>query len=176
MTEGLSTTTIDTHHDHEECSKSDRGLGPVILAFAASAMAAVGGGLLTRPHLVPWYASLVKPWYTPPNWAFPVAWNTLYILMAFAVLSYWQHPEKKPAVIWLYFLQLVLNLVWSYAFFTLHSPLAGLICLSLMWLLMVPVFKGFWTTHRFSGWLFLPYCLWITYAWALNAGLYWLNR
>ncbi|MDH4379132.1 MAG: tryptophan-rich sensory protein [Vampirovibrionales bacterium] len=162
-------------HTHDDC-KSDKGLGPVMLAFASSALAAVLGGLITRPHLAPWYASLNKPWFTPPNWAFPVAWNTLYILMAFAVLSYWQHPEKKLSVIRLYFLQLVLNLVWSYAFFASHNPLAGLVCLTVMWLLMLPVLKGFWTTHRFAGLLFLPYCLWISYALALNAGLYWLNH
>ena len=31
-----------------------------------------------------WYESLAKPSWTPPNWAFPLAWTTIYLLVSFA--------------------------------------------------------------------------------------------
>ena len=31
-----------------------------------------------------WYETLRKPNWTPPNWVFPVAWTSIYILISFA--------------------------------------------------------------------------------------------
>ncbi|MFP4571151.1 TspO/MBR family protein, partial [Rhodosalinus sp.] len=50
----------------------------VIFAILLAACFGAGstGGLFPPG---PWYRTLNKPVWTPPDWLFPVAWTTLYI-------------------------------------------------------------------------------------------------
>lgn len=43
------------------------------------------GGIPTFPAITGWYATLQKPWFTPPDWVFAPAWKTLYFLMELAL-------------------------------------------------------------------------------------------
>lgn len=75
----------------------------------------------------------------------------------------------------LFGLQLVLNGAWSFAFFGAQSPGLGLLVIVFLWGALA------WTTERFfrvravAGWLLVPYLAWVTYALALNLGIWWLN-
>ena len=51
-----------------------------ILMVACGAAGATGA--VFQPG--PWYQSLAKPAWTPPNWVFPVAWTTIYLCISFA--------------------------------------------------------------------------------------------
>ena len=86
------------------------------------------GGALTRPNL-DWYATLAKPSFAPPNSIFPVVWPILYALMAISAWLAWRAPgkeeDRKLAMIW-FFIQLAIGVLWSVAFFVMHSPAAGL--------------------------------------------------
>ncbi|WP_209280828.1 tryptophan-rich sensory protein, partial [Pseudomonas viridiflava] len=44
--------------------------------FLLACSAAAATGIIFKPGA--WYESLQKPAFTPPNWAFPVAWTTIY--------------------------------------------------------------------------------------------------
>src|SRR3954468_15702959 len=46
------------------------------VSFGPVALAGALGTLATTPNIPIWYAGLTKPGFTPPNWAFPVAWTT----------------------------------------------------------------------------------------------------
>ncbi len=50
--------------------------------FLLACAAAATTGVMFKPG--PWYESLTKPSFTPPNWAFPVAWTIIYLLLAWA--------------------------------------------------------------------------------------------
>ena len=50
----------------------------IIITFAASAI----GGFSTRISKEPWYSSINKPSFNPPDWIFAPVWTTLYIFMA----------------------------------------------------------------------------------------------
>ena len=54
--------------------------------IAATPVALTGalGNLATIPNIPIWYASLIRPPLTPPNWLFGPVWTLLYLLMAIA--------------------------------------------------------------------------------------------
>ena len=87
---------------------------------------------LTPPslsQLKTWYPSLRKPWWTPPNWAFPVAWTALYVAMGAASWLVWRDGgvAEHPLPLALYAAQLALNWAWSPLFFSAHRLGAALL-------------------------------------------------
>ena len=56
------------------------------LALFATYLVACGAAATTGAMFSPgpWYDALKMPDWTPPNWLFPVAWMTLYLLMSAA--------------------------------------------------------------------------------------------
>ena len=152
------------------------GLGVALaVCFAASLL----GSVLTTPNLG-WYATIEKPGFTPPNSVFPVVWTILFALMAVSAWLVWRAPaeegDKKTALTW-FGIQLVLNVAWSFAFFAMHSPIAGLAVI--LWLLVAIVLTMvfFDRVSRVAAFLLVPYLLWVGFAaglnfalWALNAG------
>ena len=80
-------------------------------------------------QLKTWYPSLRKPSWTPPNWAFPLAWTTLYAAMGAASWLVWRDGgiAEHPLPLALYAAQLLLNWAWSPLFFTAHRLGAALL-------------------------------------------------
>ena len=136
----------------------------------------LGGGLLIGLINMPgeWYDSLVKPWFTPPNWLFGPAWTILYVLIGTAGARTFEQSRTSPAMIaWI--AQLVLNFAWSPAFFGLQLPALGLAIIIVL-LLSILAFIGLsWRRDLISSALFIPYGLWVGYATALNAAIVSMN-
>jgi tryptophan-rich sensory protein len=84
------------------------------------------------------------------------------------------HPSKKTAL-WVFGIQLVLNGIWSPAFFGLESPILGLVVIVPLWILIVVCIKVFFPIHKTASYLMVPYLLWVSFATALNAGIWYLN-
>jgi len=108
--------------------------GFVVLVTAAAAL----GSLATVPELRPWYDSLRKPAWTPPNWVFGPAWSTLYMLMAVSAWRVWRRADAsdraRGAALAFWGLQLALNVAWSWLFFGLHRPTLAFVELVALWL------------------------------------------
>jgi len=61
----------------------------VILVYAVG----LPGGIFTDTG--PWFQSLHKPSFTPPNWVIPIAWNVLFLLIGLAGgLMYFQEGRR----------------------------------------------------------------------------------
>jgi len=149
-----------------------------VLAAGPVVGAALLGSLATTPNIAPWYDALAKPPLTPPNWAFGPAWTTLYILMAYALYRILRLEPGVPgrrAAIFVFFLQLVLNAAWSFAFFAARSPSLGLIVILPMEALLIATIVLFWRIDRVAGLLLAPTALWVAFASYLNAGIFVLN-
>jgi tryptophan-rich sensory protein len=132
------------------------------------------GGWSTIPNIPTWYAGLAKPAWTPPNWVFPVVWNTLYGLIAVSLWLLWDRtPEsdRRSRALKLFVAQLVLNALWSPVFFALHYVWAGLLIILAMVVLVVLTIRESWPIHRGAALLLVPYLMWISYASTLNAGI-----
>ncbi len=143
----------------------------VLLAAVASAGAA---GSLFLPGT--WYRTLRKPGWTPPDWLFPIAWTVLYTLMAIAawLVTASGSPLALCALaLWCW--QLVLNAVWSPAFFGLHRLGAALVVILVFWVALAATVAAFFQVAAVAGWLLLPYLAWVSYAAALNFALWRMN-
>jgi tryptophan-rich sensory protein len=139
--------------------------------------ALVAGGLLTRPNL-DWYATLQKPGFEPPNRVFTIVWPILYAVMAVSAWTAWRAPGKEEdrrlAFIW-FFMQLAIGVLWSYAFFWLHSPGLGLVVIMAFLIAMVITIVFFDPLSRAAAALLIPVVLWVCYATALNFAFFLLN-
>jgi tryptophan-rich sensory protein len=71
--------------------------------------------------------------------------------------------------------QLVLNFLWSPAFFTLHSIAGAMVVLLGMAVATVAFIASTWRPDRVSALLFVPYLAWVAFAGLLNASILWLN-
>jgi len=124
-----------------------------------------------------WFRGLVKPSWNPPDWVFGPTWTLLYILIGVAVyrVARRNSPATPAALSW-FFVQLVLNALWSPLFFGLHRPDLALICIVAMWLAIVGTMRAFARVTPASAALLTPYLLWVSFATALNAAIWHLNR
>lgn len=75
----------------------------------------------------------------------------------------------------LFGVQLLLNTLWSIAFFGLRSPLAGFVVIILLWLAIAATIAQFLPLSRPAGLLLVPYILWVSLAAALNLAILLLN-
>jgi len=135
------------------------------------------GSLFTTPAIPTWYKTLNKPFFNPPNWIFSPVWISLFLLMGISLFMVWRrqdHPKFKTALIF-FFVQLILNILWSIAFFGLRSPLLGFINIILLWIAILLTIQYFLKVSKFAGVLLLPYFLWVSFATLLNFFLWILN-
>lgn len=158
---------------------SPRWLSWLKLVACIGLLAAVAGigGRVTAPEIPGWYAGLAKPSFTPPNAVFPIAWTTLYALMAFSLWRLWRAPATpaRRTAIRLFLAQLALNFVWSPVFFGLHAVGAALAIVIALAAVLALAIRAAVRVDALAGWALLPYMAWICFAAALNAAIVMLN-
>ena len=150
----------------------------LIISLLVCQLAGFIGSLVTRPAVSTWYAELIKPKFTPPDWVFAPVWISLYILMGVAAFLVWRrglHHQVVRRALAFFGVQLVLNVLWSYLFFGLRSPLAGLIGICILGIAIILTVRSFLQASRTAGLLLIPYFLWVSFATGLNLSIWWLN-
>lgn len=147
--------------------------GFVLICALTSAL----GGFATATSVNGWYQTLAKPPFNPPDWVFAPVWTGIFALMAIAGWRVWLQPPgpTRRALLALYGLQLLLNLLWSVLFFGLQMPPAALaeIGALLATLLVMQVLLP--RVDALAAVLFLPYPLWVGFATVLNGAIVMLN-
>lgn len=126
-----------------------------------------------------WYGSLAKPSWRPPDVLFGPVWTSLYLLMGIASFLVWRQGLERDPVRWalgLYAVQLALNFAWSWLFFGMRSPLAGLVDVALLAAAVGATLWAFGRVSAAAAWLMAPYLAWVLFALALNAAIWRLNR
>ncbi len=137
------------------------------------------GAMVTANAIPTWYAFIAKPSFAPPNWVFAPVWTALYVMMGVAMFLVWRVGLAEPGVrqaLVVFLIQLILNGLWSPAFFGLRSPIAGLFVIVLLWLAILITILRFYPISRTAALLLIPYLAWVSFATLLNASLYALNR
>ena len=124
-----------------------------------------------------WYQSLNKSALTPPGYVFSVTWTILYILMAISVFLYIKGGinKEKTFALWVFGIQLILNLLWSPIFFGLHNVYLAFGIILLLLILVLWVIVLFHKTSKTAAYLLVPYFLWLIFAAYLNFEIIRLN-
>lgn len=141
--------------------------------FLLACGAAASTGIIFKPGQ--WYEALVKPSFTPPNWLFPVAWSIIYLLLAWAGYRLANTPGSQT-VLALWAAQIALNTLWTPVFFGAHRLLAGMVIISVLWVVVAALVVMALQLDVTSGLLLLPYLVWLCVAAALNFSILRNNR
>ena len=154
-----------------------RTIGIFVLCIGASLLAGFYGSLSTVQNITGWYATIVRPFWTPPNWVFMPVWTMLYVLMGSAAALVWTSKKKakKLLPVGFFFAHLIQNACWSVVFFGNHDPNTALIIIVAMWLSIITMMVWYWRYSRLATYLLVPYILWVSYASTLNLGVVLLN-
>lgn len=137
------------------------------------------GSIPVRSSVSTWYAELEKPAFNPPNAVFGPVWTVLYLLMGISLFIVWRSSaagRHSRSGVGLFAVQLVLNALWSFAFFGMRSPGAGAIVIIALWIMIAATLLAFLRVSRFAGALLVPYMGWVSFAAVLNLSIYLLNR
>jgi translocator protein len=131
------------------------------------------GSLITTPSIPTWYASLTKPFFSPPNAVFGPVWTLLYIFMGISLFIIWQKRYYRGFV--LFGLQLLCNFCWSVLFFGMHLIPAAFVDIVLLLGFIISYAVVVWKVSRTASALFFPYIAWVSFASILNAAYWYLN-
>ncbi len=123
----------------------------------------------------PWYQSLDKPFFTPPDWAFPVAWGIVYVCCMASVYLFLRKGAGTDGHIWGYALIGLFNVMWSAVFFGANAATGGAIVLCILLAFVLLQIIGLMERSRASAWLLVPHVLWGLFAYALNIGIIFCN-
>jgi tryptophan-rich sensory protein len=153
-------------------------IGKLMISIIICQMVGVIGSVLTTPSIPTWYATLKKPSFTPPGWLIGSVWIALFFLMGISAFLVWRkglNNRQVKIALTVFAVQLILNALWSVAFFGFKSPLAGLVVISVLWIAILLTIIKFLKVSRPAGLLLLPYILWVSFAALLNTLIFAIN-
>lgn len=139
---------------------------PILLCLAVGAISSY----IQVPALRAWYPSLIKSPLTPPAIVFPIAWTVLYILMGLSIGKMVAAGDMSIVRLWIF--QLLVNFLWSIAFFALRSPILGLVTILILDVLVFAYTIYAFSSDKVAGWLFVPYLVWLIFATYLTGYIY----
>lgn len=140
----------------------------LIFSFIIVILVALIGSIFTSSGVKSdWYLS-IKPDITPPNYVFPIVWNILFFLIALSLYFTLIKSKDNKNIYFIFGVNFILNILWSFFFFFLQNPLAAFIDIILLWLSILSVIFATWRINKFSSYLLIPYLLWVSFAGILN--------
>ena len=140
---------------------------------------AIGGlsSIFPAKNIPTWYAALVKPPLNPPNQLFGPVWTVLYALMGIAAWIVWKtrpSPCRRRGLR-LFCVQLALNFLWTWIFFSRHQPLTAFADIVALWIAILLTALTFRKMSHTAAWMLVPYLAWVTFAGYLNFAIWRLN-
>ena len=143
----------------------------LVFSISICQLAGVMGSIFTSPSIPVWYATLQKPYFSPPNWIFAPVWILLFTLMGislYLILIENLNDNTVKIGIAIFSFQLLLNISWSFLFFNLHNILNALFEIIFLWIAIFLTIYQFWKINKKSSYLLVPYLLWVTFTTILN--------
>ena len=120
-------------------------------------------GLITNSG----YKDMIQPSFAPPGIVFPIVWGILYILMG--ISNYLVSNNKY------YYPQLVLNLLWSFIFFTFKLYLLAFVWILVLIVFVILMILDYYKENKVSAYIQVPYLFWLIFAAFLCFSVFRLN-
>ena len=138
----------------------------LILNFGALAL---GSYLMGEGPMGTWYSELNKAPWTPPGWVFGFSWTLIMVCLSVFMSKAVQIEQLRTTILWIYGIQLVLNVLWNPLFFNYH--MLGVALIEIILLVFVVGFMAIKAKPHLPQltWLLTPYVLWLSIAITLNA-------
>lgn len=137
----------------------------VVISFAVGYLSS----MIQEPSMQEWYPSLVKSPLNPPGIVFAIVWPVLYLLMGISAGMIWNMRSIYTwLTIFLFFVQLGLNLLWSVTFFGMQAPVVALVVLTLLFVAVLMYMAIAYMQRHLVAYLNIPYLLWLLFALYLN--------
>ena len=122
------------------------------------------------------YNSFVQPSFAPPAIVFPIVWTILYTLMGISsYIIIKSDSDNKNEALFVYGIQLIINLLWSIWFFVFKFYLFSFFWILLLIVFVVIMIKRFYDISKISAYLQIPYLIWLVFAAILNFSIWFLN-
>ncbi len=129
---------------------------------------ALGSWLMDNGPRSDWYTNLNQAPWTPPGWAFGVAWTL--IMVCFSIyLAYLFNTINNQKLKLVFTVQVILNISWNYIFFNQHLVLLGLVTIIALTIVVFYFFFNYKKHVKNISFLLLPYMVWLLIATSLNA-------
>ena len=109
-----------------------------------------------------WYLGLVKSNLNPPGYVFGIVWPILYLLMGITIWRTYSVIKN------LFYVQLFLNAIWAWLFFSFHLPLIALLDIWLLIFINLKILLLILKEDKLAAFLFAPYIAWLYFASYLN--------
>lgn len=122
----------------------------------------------------PWYETLNKPSWVPPNWMFPVVWSSIYILISFAGARIATMDSSGLALAF-WAMQAGFSTLWTPVFFGLRRFKAAVVVIVILWVSVLGATVAHFQLDLWAGLAFVPYLIWVSVAGALNVAMVRLN-
>jgi translocator protein len=150
----------------------------LIISIIICQLAGIIGSFFTVTSVSTWYVTLNKPFFNPPGWLFGPVWIILYLLIGISLYIIWNkkiNTKTKQVALIIFFIQLILNTIWSILFFGLKSPLLAFLDIIFLWFAIIFTMYFFNKISKTATYLLIPYILWVSFAMILNFSIYYLN-
>jgi tryptophan-rich sensory protein len=138
-------------------------VNPKINAISLVLLTLIVGSLAsTNTGTDSWYLGLVKSNLNPPGYVFGIVWPILYLLMGITIWRTYSVIKN------LFYVQLFLNAIWSWLFFSFHLPLIALLDIWLLIFINLKILLLISKEDKLAAFLFAPYIMWLFFASYLN--------
>lgn len=148
---------------------------PLVVGFLSNFIAS----LLLGVDISTYYSQLIKPSFAPPGMVFSIVWPVLYILMGISAYKIMKKGYELPKVrdaMFYYWIQLILNFLWSILFFGLDLKFTALADLIILIVVVIIMIYKFAKIDKKAAYLNIPYLIWLFYALALNYFIWMINK
>ena len=116
------------------------------------------------------YEGINMPSFALPDWSYSIIWTVLYVMIGWALYLLVTYSPRsrtdgriRTAAIWLWAIQLALNLLWPFIFFNVSYTVAFAINAAIVAAVTSLVTLGFFV-RPLSSIMLLPYWAWLLFA------------
>lgn len=122
------------------------------------------------------YNDLIKPKLSPPGFIFPIIWTIIYLLLGVSYTILREKKQLTKEIKQIYYWQLIFNYLWTVIFFVFKFRLFSVLWIIILDMLVIYMAYQFYKNNKLTGYLQIPYIIWLIFATYLNIAIYFLNR